>query len=129
MAWNLQSDRPISAPLVEQLRRMSVTGVYPAGSKLPAVRELAVEAAVNPNTMQRALVRLEEEGLLYAQRTSGRYVTEDNEKIMEAKEAMAAELISGFVSDMMRLGYTREQTIRLLEKKSLQIKSQAPKRT
>ena len=96
---------------------MIVTGVYPAGSKLPAVRELAVEAAVNPNTMQRALVRLEEEGLLYAQRTSGRYVTEDNEKIMEAKEAMAAELISGFVSDMMRLGYTREQTIRLLEKK------------
>ena len=54
---------------------------------------------------------------MYAQRTSGRYVTEDNEKIMEAKEAMAAELISGFVSDMMRLGYTREQTIRLLEKK------------
>ena len=117
MAWNLQSDRPIYAQLVEQLRRIIVTGVYPAGSKLPAVRELAVEAAVNPNTMQRALVRLEEEGLLYAQRTSGRYVTEDNEKIMEAKEAMAAELISGFVSDMMRLGYTREQTIRLLEKK------------
>lgn len=123
MAWNLQSDRPIYAQLVEQLRRMIVTGVYPAGSRLPAVRELAVEAAVNPNTMQRALVRLEEEGLLYTQRTSGRYVTEDHEKIMEAKEAMASELIGCFVDEMMRLGYTREQTIRLLEKKSNGIKS------
>lgn len=123
MAWNLQSDRPIYAQLVEQLRRMIVTGVYPAGSRLPAVRELAVEAAVNPNTMQRALVRLEEEGLLYTQRTSGRYVTEDHEKIMEAKEAMASELIGCFIDEMMRLGYTREQTIRLLEKKSNGIKS------
>ncbi len=119
MAWNLQSDRPIYAQLVEQLRRMIVTGVYPAGSRLPAVRELAVEAAVNPNTMQRALVRLEEEGLLYTQRTSGRYVTEDHEKIMEAKEAMASELIGCFIDEMMRLGYTREQTIQLLEKKEV----------
>ncbi len=69
MAWNLQSDRPIYAQLVEQIQRMIVTGVFPAGSRLPSVRELAVEAAVNPNTMQRALARLEEDGLLYTQRT------------------------------------------------------------
>ena len=116
MAWNLQSDRPIYAQLVEQIQRMIVTGVFPAGSRLPSVRELAVEAAVNPNTMQRALARLEEDGLLYTQRTSGRYVTEETNRIMQAKEAMAGELIRQFVENMEKLGYTREQAMELIKR-------------
>lgn len=116
MAWNLQSDRPIYAQLVDQIQRMIVTGIFPAGSRLPSVRELAAEAAVNPNTMQRALVKLEEDGLLYAQRTSGRYVTEETERIMEVKRALAEELIQQFVENMNRLGYTREQSVELLKK-------------
>ena len=116
MAWNLQSDRPIYAQLVEQIQRMIVTGVFPAGSRLPSVRELAVEAAVNPNTMQRALARLEEDGLLYTQRTSGRYVTEETNRIMQAKEAMAGELIRQFIENMEKLGYTREQAMELIKR-------------
>ena len=116
MAWNLQSDRPIYAQLVEQIQRMIVTGVFPAGSRLPSVRELAVEAAVNPNTMQRALARLEEDGLLYTQRTSGRYVTEETTRIMQAKEAMAGELIRQFIENMEKLGYTREQAMELIKR-------------
>lgn len=116
MAWNLQSDRPIYAQLVEQIQRMIVTGVFPAGSRLPSVRELAVEAAVNPNTMQRALARLEEDGLLYTQRTSGRYVTEETNRIMQAKEAMAGELIRQFIKNMEKLGYTREQAMELIKR-------------
>ncbi|HIS78164.1 GntR family transcriptional regulator [Anaeromassilibacillus sp. An200] len=116
MAWNLQSDRPIYAQLVDQIQRMIVTGIFPAGSRLPSVRELAAEAAVNPNTMQRALVKLEEDGLLYTQRTSGRYVTEETERIMEVKRALAEELIQQFVENMNRLGYTREQSVELLKK-------------
>ena len=116
MAWNLQSDRPIYAQLVEQIQRMIVTGVFPAGSRLPSVRELAVEAAVNPNTMQRALARLEEDGLLYTQRTSGRYVTEETNRIMQAKEAMAGELIRQFIENMEKLGYTREQAVELIKR-------------
>lgn len=116
MAWNLQSDRPIYAQLVEQVQRMIVTGVFPAGSRLPSVRELAVEAAVNPNTMQRALARLEEDGLLYTQRTSGRYVTEETNRIMQAKEAMAGELIRQFIENMEKLGYTREQAMELIKR-------------
>lgn len=116
MAWNLQSDRPIYAQLVEQIQRMIVTGVFPAGSRLPSVRELAVEAAVNPNTMQRALARLEEDGLLYTQRTSGRYVTEEMNRIMQAKEAMAGELIRQFIENMEKLGYTREQAMELIKR-------------
>ena len=116
MAWNLQSDRPIYAQLVDQIQRMIVTGIFPAGSRLPSVRELAAEAAVNPNTMQRALVKLEEDGLLYTQRTSGRYVTEETERTMEVKRALAEELIRQFVENMNRLGYTREQSVELLKK-------------
>ena len=116
MAWNLQSDRPIYVQLVDQIQRMIVTGIFPAGSRLPSVRELAAEAAVNPNTMQRALVKLEEDGLLYTQRTSGRYVTEETERIMEVKRALAEELIQQFVENMNRLGYTREQSVELLKK-------------
>ena len=116
MAWNLQSDRPIYAQLVEQIQRMIVTGVFPAGSRLPSVRELAVEAAVNPNTMQRALARLEEDGLLYTQRPSGRYVTEETNRIMQAKEAMAGELIRQFIENMEKLGYTREQAVELIKR-------------
>ena len=116
MAWNLQSDRPIYAQLVDQIQRMIVTGIFPAGSRLPSVRELAAEAAVNPNTMQRALVKLEEDGLLYTQRTSGRYVTEETERIMEVKRVLAEELIQQFVENMNRLGYTREQSVELLKK-------------
>ena len=116
MAWNLQSDRPIYAQLVEQIQRMIVTGVFPAGSRLPSVRELAVEAAVNPNTMQRALAKLEEDGLLYTQRTSGRYVTEETNRIMQAKEAMAGELIRQFIENMEKLGHTREQAMELIKR-------------
>ena len=116
MAWSLQSDRPIYAQLVGLLQRMIVTGVYPAGSRLPSVRELAAEAAVNPNTMQRALVKLEEDGLIFTQRTSGRYVTEEQEKIMETKKEMAEQLIFQFIEDMSYLGYTKEQTMTMINR-------------
>ena len=116
MAWSLQSDRPLYAQLVGQLQRMIVTGVYPAGSRLPSVRELAAEAAVNPNTMQRALVKLEEDGLIFTQRTSGRYVTEEQEKIMETKKEMAEQLIFQIMEDMSHLGYTKEQTMTMINR-------------
>ena len=104
MAWSLQSDRPLYAQLVGQLQRMIVTGVYPAGSRLPSVRELAAEAAVNPN------------GLIFTQRTSGRYVTEEQEKIMETKKEMAEQLIFQFMEDMSHLGYTKEQTMTMINR-------------
>ncbi len=115
MAWNLQSDRPIYAQLVEQIQRMIVTGIFPAGSKMPSVRELATEAAVNPNTMQRALSKLEDDGLLYTQRTSGRFVTEEADRIMETKQTLANELIQQFMENMNRLGFTKEQAVELLK--------------
>lgn len=114
MPWDLKSDRPIYAQLIEQIQLMIVSGIYPAGGKLPSVRDMAAEAAVNPNTMQRALSQLETEGLLFSQRTSGRYVTEDVEKIMQIKNSLALEVIHEFLSKMNQLGYDTQQTYSLL---------------
>ncbi len=116
MSWDLKSDRPIYAQLVEQIELMVVSGIYPPGSKLPSVRDLAADAAVNPNTMQRALAQLESDGLLYSQRTSGRFVTEDAERIMQIKNAFAVNVIHEFLLKMNQLGYNCQQTISLLEK-------------
>lgn len=114
MSWDLKSDRPIYTQLIEQIQLMVVSGVYPAGSKLPSVREMAADAAVNPNTMQRALSQLETDGLLYSQRTSGRFVTEDVERIMQIKNGLAVEVIHEFLNKMNQLGYDTQQTFNLL---------------
>lgn len=116
MPWDLKSDRPIYSQLIEQIQLLVVSGIYPAGTKLPSVRDMAAEASVNPNTMQRALSQLESEGLLYSQRTSGRFVTEDVERIMQTKNDLAVNLIHEFISKMNQLGYDRQQTVSLLDR-------------
>ena len=112
--WDLQSDRPIYSQLVEQIQLMVVSGIYPAGSRLPSVRDLAAEASVNPNTMQRALAQLENDGLLFTQRTSGRFVTEDVGKIMQVKNNLAVDVIREFIDKMTHLGYDGRQTVSLV---------------
>ncbi len=97
MQWQLEGDRPIYQQLVDQIMMQIVSGQRKAGDKVPAVRELAAEAGVNPNTMQRALADLERQGLLYTNRTSGRYVTEDEEMITKIRERIAEERICAFL--------------------------------
>ena len=115
MAWNFSSDRPIYTQLVEQVQLRVVTGLYPAGSKLPSVRDLAAEAAVNPNTMQRALAQLEADGLIFSQRTSGRFVTEEEKTIMELKKSLAQGVIHDFLNSMHQLGFTGEEAAQLVK--------------
>ena len=115
MNWNLVSDRPIYAQLIEQIKLRIVSGMYAPGAKLPPVRDLAAEASVNPNTMQKALAELEREGLLYTQRTSGRYITEDEIMILEIKRNLAKEQIVAFFQVMQQLGYTKQETLSLME--------------
>ena len=94
MVWQMDSDRPIYAQLIEQIKLRIMTGVYPAGSRLPSVRDIAAEASVNPNTMQRALAELERENLVQTARTSGRFITDDEGMIRKMKESMAKEMIA-----------------------------------
>lgn len=115
MTWNLNSDRPIYSQLIDKLKMDIISGIYKAGDKIPSVRELAADASVNPNTMQKALTELEREGLVYSQRTSGRFITEDQDMIKDVKNQMAIEQITQFFENMKQLGYHKEETIQLIE--------------
>ncbi len=111
MPWDLKTDRPLYAQLIEQVEIRIISGIYPLGSKLPSVRDLAQEASVNPNTMQKALAQLEEAGLLTTHRTSGRSVTEDAKMVELAKETIAQEQIEAFLDNMRRLGFGKAETL------------------
>ena len=97
--------------LVSIIKRRIVMGVYPAGSKLPSVRELADESGVNPNTMQRALTGLEQEGLVYTQRTAGRFVSEDKSMLDGIKGEEAKSLTAEYYAKLKKLGYSKTQMI------------------
>jgi GntR family transcriptional regulator len=115
MAWNFQDNLPIYSQLVDQLKRAVVSGEYAPGGKLPSVRELAADAGINPNTVQRAFGELERDGLVFTQRTSGKFVTEDTEKIETIKQELARSEIRHFLISMFSLGYGRAQTMQMLE--------------
>ena len=115
MGWQLNKNQPIYLQLVTELQNRIVSGTYPPGGKIDAVRDLAAEAAVNPNTMQRALAELEQSGLLRTERTAGRFVTEDAELIAAVRRNLAREKIDDFLRDMSTLGYHRADIIALMK--------------
>lgn len=114
MPWNLDSDKPIFIQIVERIESDIVSGKYAPGEKLPTVRDLAVEAAVNPNTMQKAYGELERIGLVFSQRTSGRFVTEDKTLIEKTRKDLAKNAASEFLTRMKELGIGKEDAIKLL---------------
>ncbi len=111
MDWRFTEDRPIWQQLTEQLTLRILKGEYPPGSKLPTVRELANQAGVNPNTMQRAMAALEQNGLAVANRTAGRTVTEDTAVIGAAKKERARAAVAGCLQILAGLGYSQEDAI------------------
>ena len=115
MDWKLSDDRPIWLQLSQQLARRIVTGIYPPGSRLPSVRELAAAAGVNPNTMQRALAELETEGLIFAQRTAGRFVTQDTEAVNQSRQRLFQSAVEAFLKNMGSLGCSPQQSLEILK--------------
>lgn len=115
MPWDLSNDRPIYLQLMERIQQDIVSGVYSPGDRLPSVRELALEAAVNPNTMQKALSELERSGLVYSQRTSGRFITENETMLKQLKSQLAEEHIRDFFEKMRQLGFQTEETLALIQ--------------
>lgn len=114
MEWTFDSGGAIYAQIVAKLKEAIASGELAPGARLPAVRELALEAGVNPNTVQRALTELERDGLVYTVRTSGRFVTEDGEKIEAARRGLAERNMAGFTAAMSALGYTGAELRELL---------------
>ena len=115
MAWALDSGRPIYAQIIERVQLDIITGHYKPGVKLPSVRDLASEAAVNPNTMQKALSELEQSGLLYTQRTSGRFITEDTELIQRMKTTLATMQVREFIHKMRQIGLDDTEILQLIQ--------------
>lgn len=122
MAWELKSDRPIYIQLQDYIKLGIISGRYLPGDKLPSVRDLAEEAAVNPNTMQKALAELERLGMVYTQRTSGRFITEDVKMIEELKRSIAKEQITQFFEAMKKIGFSIQETIQMIEKEAKELK-------
>lgn len=116
MSWNLDSSRPIYLQIVERVSLDIVAGKYLPGDKLPSVRDLAAEAGVNPNTMQKALSELERNGLVHSLRTSGRFITEDKDMIEQMREELATTQIQEFLDKMHQMGFDQKKVIQLIEK-------------
>jgi len=114
LKWEFTNDRAICSQIVEKIQKGILLGVYPLGSSMPSVRVLALEAGVNPNTMQKAMAELESQGLLYTQRTSGRTVTTDGRLIMELKESMASLYIKHYFEGMKDLGIENQEAVEML---------------
>lgn len=109
MDWTILDNRPIWLQLEEQLTMRILSGLYPKGSWLPTVRELASEAGVNPNTMQRAFSALEGSGLVVTHRTAGRQVTEDDETLRTVRNQIAAQVVQNYLRDMQTLGFSETE--------------------
>lgn len=116
MPWDLSSDRPIYTQLIEQIELKICAGTYPPGSQILPVRELAREAAVNPNTMQRALAKLENDGLLFTLRTTGRFVTKDEKLVAAVKNRLVREHTEGFLDKMQHLGFDQTEILTAVSK-------------
>ena len=119
MGERFDTSRPIYAQIVERLKAKILAGVYPPGGHLDSVRDLAAAAGVNPNTMQRALAQLEQDGLAFADRTAGRLVTEDTSVLDAVRRAQARVLIEHYYDAMAELGYSRTEAAELLKEEHL----------
>jgi len=124
MAWSFSTDRPIFQQIADIIVLKIISGEYPPGYRLNAVRDLALEAGVNPNTMQRALAELERLELIRTQRTAGRTVTEDLARIDREKRRLAQAGIDAFWQALAQLGYDRAQALELLQQDLRQAKEE-----
>ncbi len=115
MSWSFSNDKPIFQQIVDIIILDIISGKYALGERLPAVRDLAVVAGVNPNTMQRAFAEIESRGIIYTKRGDGRFVTEESGKIAELKNAYAKENTFGFINSLRSLNLSDEEIIKAVQ--------------
>lgn len=115
MSWKFDDSSPIYVQLMNKIKIQILSGRYKAGDKLKSVREMAAEASVNPNTMQKALTELENTRLIYSRRTAGRFITEDIDMIKSMKVELAEEEVKKFLISMKNIGITKEEIVSMIE--------------
>lgn len=109
MSWTFDNNKPIYLQIMDKIKLQIVSHKLEPNQQLPTVRELASEAGVNPNTIQRALSDLEREGFVYTKRTAGRFVTEDLDLILQSRKQLSEEQLQQFVTGMVEFGYEKEE--------------------
>lgn len=117
MSYEFDSHKPIYLQLVELFSQMIASGGWAAGMRVGSVRDLAMEYGVNPNTLQRALSELEREGLMYTERTNGRFITDDQRLIDDVRQQLAQKRVGHFIQQMSALGCGKDELIRLIDQK------------
>ena len=115
MEYIFDNERPIYVQLVEKLRIEIISGKLRSGERIPSVRGLALTARVNPNTMQKALAELESEGLVYTERTNGKFVTENKDLIEKIKRELAEKKINNYINDMKNIGICYDEAVKYLQ--------------
>ncbi|TYV40252.1 GntR family transcriptional regulator [Listeria monocytogenes] len=108
--------KPIYKQIVHYIHTEIVTGIYKAGDKLLSVRELATKLEVNPTTIQRAYAELEEAGIIFTVRGTGKYLTEDRRRMEQLENDIAKQLTENFISEMSKLGINKEKIIAWVKK-------------
>ena len=116
MSWVFSNDKPIFQQLIDKISIDIISEKYKPGERIDAVRELSVDAGVNPNTMQRALTLIEESGLIYTKRGDGKFVTEDINVISDMREKIIRENVCKFISSMYSLGVENTEMLKILER-------------
>ncbi|HCW74088.1 MAG TPA: GntR family transcriptional regulator [Clostridiaceae bacterium] len=116
MPWNFDNSIPIYLQIIQEMKRKIIRKELAPGEKLPSIRDLAKEAGVNPNTMQKALTELETSGLIETERTTGKYVTDDKEQISLLREDYLRERLAPFLKELSSLGIEEEELISLIRK-------------
>lgn len=115
MAWSFNEYTPVYLQIAERIRNDILSGAYEQGGQIPPVRQLAVTAAVNPNTVQRALAELEAEGIIGSRGTQGRFVTNDECLLSAARRKAARDLINGFIRQAENMSISKAELIKTIE--------------
>ncbi len=117
MAWSFSSEKPVYIQIAERITASVISGEYKAGQQIPSVRQLALEAAVNPNTVQHAFSELENEGIIVSMGTVGRYVTEDTAVIENCRQKIAEQTVDNFIEKIQKLSVTKSEIITMIGEK------------
>lgn len=117
MSYVFDNQRPIYLQLQEIFSQLIVSGFWPPGERIASVRELAMTYGVNPNTVQRALSELERDGLMHTERTSGRFVTDDQKLIEQVRQRLARDKVEQLIQQITVLGCGKEELLRLIDEK------------
>ncbi len=107
MIWKFEEAGSISGQIVSKLRSKIICGEYKSGEQFPTVRSLASDFAVNPNTVQKSLLILEQEGLLVSRTTIGRFVTDDETVLNNSREEYKKSFMEAVVNKANEIGISK----------------------